>query len=74
MIVAAVCVLVAVRVDAEAEAAPEARVKFKRPGVPAVPKPKLSGPSRKKTPSRNSNININSHRRQGRMTTEPREL
>ena len=81
VIAAAVCVIVAaaaVRADAE----PEARVKFKRPsaGVPAVPKPhKMSGGgvlSRKKVPSR-SNINVNSlnsHRRQGRRTTERRDL
>ena len=66
------CLLAAV-VRAEAEADPEARVKFKRP-VPAVPKPnRLGGGKKKGVPSR-SNININSlnsHRRQGRRTSEP---
>ena len=66
------CCFIAV-VRAEAEADPEARVKFKRP-VPAVPKPnRLGGGKKKGVPSR-SNININSlnsHRRQGRRGSEP---
>ena len=72
MVVAVSCLLAAV-VRVEAEADPEARVKFKRP-VPAVPKPnRLGGGKKKGVPSR-SNININSlnsHRRQGRRTSEP---
>ena len=72
VIVTAACAFVAaVQADAEAEA--DARVKFKRPSVPAVPQsPKFNIPSRRKNSNSNSsknksNINVNSHRRQGRQ-------